>query len=476
MMRKNLILTGIILITGALLGFQSLPIDSYLSDNPSSLDFFPTPEPFNPSPAPPSLASIDSLNNLELKDVLGVQVIWAGSIASGGANIKNNGGEFVNIGIEWRSLAPSETTLVADYQWSSFDSALSTASSLGLQIAVVLGGNPTWAADFDRGPINKVPITRFQEYVQAVVSRYSAAPYNVKFWSIYNEPDVGSSEISTFGSNPSDYVQTLQLAYQTIKAIDSDAVVLLGGLAHDGFTEEGGPFIRSFLDDILKLGAGAYFDAMNFHYYPAYDWRWTGLTGLPALMGKAQELRGIMAANDVDKPMVCTELGLSSSATFGESDESQSRAVVKFFSRAIAADLPIAIWYNMNDYASVPSDVFAFHGLLDVSFVPKLSLSALETLASYLDGRIYIRSMSSTEWGASQMEGYIYRHVQNSVDTAVVWSADGSLQVITLPSGVGAVDDKFGNPISFGSTLQIDENPVFITYSISGIFLPLTMK
>lgn len=441
-----------------------------------SLDFFPTPEPLNLLAAPPSIANLDSLNNLEPKHVMGVQVISAGSIASGAAAIKNNGGEFLNIGIEWRSLAPSEATSVADYLWSSFDSALNTASSLGLQIAVVLGGNPTWAAEFDRGPINKVPIARFQEYVQAVVSRYSPAPYNVKFWSIYNEPDAGSAVVAAFGSNPSDYVQTLQLAYQTIKAIDSDAVVLLGGLAHDGFTEEGGPFIRSFLDDILKLGAGAYFDVMNFHYYPAYDWRWTGLTGLPALIGKAQELRGIMASNSVDKPMVATELGLSSSPTFGESNESQSRAVVKYFSRAIAADLKFAIWYNMNDYIGAPSDAFRFHGLLDASYVPKLSLSAFETLASYLDGRIYIRSMSSTEWGASQMEGYIYRDVQNNVNTAVVWSADGSAQVITLPSGVSAVDDKFGNPISFGSTLQIDENPVFITYSISWIFLPLTIK
>lgn len=474
-MRKSLIFTGIIIIAGAFLGVQFLPLNFNQSDNPRSLDFFPTPEPLNLSAAPPSFADLDSLNNLELKHVMGVQVISAGSIASGAAAIKNNGGEFLNIGIEWRSLAPSETTSVADYLWSSFDSALNTASSLGLQIAVVLGGNPTWAAEFDRGPINLVPIARFQEYVQAVVSRYSAAPYYVKFWSIYNEPDVGSSVIATFGSNPSDYVETLQLAYETIKVIDSDAVVLLGGLAHDGFTEEGGPFIRSFLDDILTLGAGAYFDVMNFHYYPVYDSRWTGLTGLPGLMGKAQELRGIMASNSVDKPMVVTELGLSSSPTFGESNESQSRAVVKYFSRAIAADLPIAIWYNMNDYGS-GSDAFAFHGLLDASYVPKPSLSAFETLASYLANRIYIRSMSSTEWGASQMEGYIYRDVQNSVNTAVVWSADGSAQVITLPSDVSAVEDKFGTPIAFGSTLQIDENPVFITYSISWIYLPMAMK
>jgi hypothetical protein len=60
----------------------------------------------------------------------------------------------------------------------------------------------------------------------------------------------------------------------------------------------------------------------------------------------------------------------------------------------------------------------------------------------------------------------------------ILWSADGSDQTITLPSGVTAVVDKFGDPVAYSSTLDIDEQPVLITRSVEFqyLFLPLTPR
>lgn len=420
------------------------------------------------------------LDELVLSDLLGVQTISPSNLLQGGTTVRNAGAAIVRMKIEWRGLSGNLIPVYpVDYDWTSFDDALQLASSLGLRVLVNLGANPYWAADFNRGPINKVPLDRFTEYVQAVVGRYSSPPYNVEYWEFYNEPDVvsfwvGEEYRAAFGDHPADYVQTLQLGYNTVKSINPDATVFMGGIAHDGFTDEGGPFNRDFLGDILALGAGNYFDVMNFHYYPAYDARWEGLTSKPALIGKAEVIMGILQNNGVQKPMVCTELGLSSSPTYGGSDDLQSQAVIKLFSRTIAADLQFGIWYNISDYG--PSDPFSYHGLLDSSYQPKPSLSAFSTLASFLDSHFFMRTFGSTEWGGTSIEGYAFRHNFGTEETAVIWTQDGSTQTITLPPDVTSVEDKYGNPVSYGSTISLDGDPRFITYSLSRVFLPLIGK
>jgi hypothetical protein len=75
-----------------------------------------------------------------------------------------------------------------------------------------------------------------------LVSRYSVAPYNVKYWEIWNEPDIDHTIFtsdSTFGcwGEQSDalgfgggyYAQALQAAYPQIKAADPEAQVCSAG-------------------------------------------------------------------------------------------------------------------------------------------------------------------------------------------------------------------------------------------------------
>ena len=84
-----------------------------------------------------------------------------------------------------------------------------------------------------------------------------------------------------------------QLSIDAIKDANPNAQVLLGGLAYDWFTddpENPGPFVRSFLDDVLKNDGGQYFDIMNIHAYPAFAKEWTD-TGGPGLREKVEFVR-----------------------------------------------------------------------------------------------------------------------------------------------------------------------------------------
>ena len=425
---------------------------------------------------------------MTLAEALGVQSISQSHLAVGGSTVKSAGANFIHFGVEWLQLAPTDID-PTDYNWAIYDPSFDLASTLGFEVMVTLGHNPMWAASFRRGPIDCVPMERFTDYVTTVVTRYSAPPYNVKFWALYNEPDVvsftrsegspldcsGDLEAPAFGDHPAEYVATLAAAYNAIKAVDQDAVVLVGGIAHDNFDYEGGFFNEDFLDQILAEGAGDYFDAMNFHYYPKYDWRWEERTGLPGLIGKTKMIGELMAAYGIDKPIVVSELGDSSGHPHDPSNrtlDTQAIAVIQLFTRAIAAGNKFAIWYNMNDYANDPN--FGEHGLLDYpDFNSKPSLDAFKTLATYLPGHVFKRPLSRTEMGAANLEGYLFLEISNHKHLYILWSRDSTVQTITLPSGVSSVVDKFGDPVVHGLTLVLDDQPVLITCDPERSCLPL---
>ncbi|MFA9403932.1 MAG: hypothetical protein ACERKY_12825, partial [Anaerolineales bacterium] len=141
--------------------------------------------------------------------------------------------------------------------------------------------------------------------------------------------------------------------------------------------------------------------------------------------------------------------------------DTQAIALVEQFTRAAAAGNIISIWYNMNDYSG---PVYGEHGLLNYpSFSGKLSLDAYETLATHWPDFEFTRVLASTELGATDLEGYLFWDQLRGESLYILWSADGSPQTITLPPGVTSVVDKFNDPVTYGSTLGIDEQPVLIS-------------
>jgi hypothetical protein len=464
----------------------------------------PTVDPVMLAPVEaPAASAQDTLDTLTLVDTLGVQSIAPSHFASGGSTVKAAGARFVHFGIEWDDLAPGNPgdtpILPAAYDWTTYDAQMTLAASLGYEIMITMGHNPLWAASFRRGPVDCQPLSMFTDYVSAVVTRYSAPPYNVKYWALYNEPDVvgftrtwqdcsGDYWAYAFGDDgveynslngPEHYVAHLQAAYGVIKAIDADAVVMNGGVAYDNFVSDGGYFNEDFLNQIFTAGAGNYMDAMNFHFYPNHAPRWESLTGLPGVMAKTQAIRDLLTTHGLEKPFVCTELGDSSG--FGGADprteDTQAISVIKQFARAVAADNLIGIWYNMNDYPDPGG--YGEHGLLDYpSFSAKPSLDALETLATLWPGFEFTRMLTSTEMGATNLEGYLFWDQSGGESLYILWSADGSSQTITLPPGVTSVVDKFNDPVTYSSTLGIDEQPVLISQVVTfqHLYLPLISR
>ncbi len=149
---------------------------------------------------------------------------------------------------------------------------------------------PIWDGGANGTPVNDD--NYYALFLYKMVTLYK--PY-IKFWEVWNEPDLdfspngmgwrepGDPAGSWWDANPDPcdiqlaapifhYNRLLRISYEVIKSIDPDAYVTVGGL---GFP--------SFLDAIMRntdnpvdgsvtaeypLNGGAYFDVLSFHSYP----------------------------------------------------------------------------------------------------------------------------------------------------------------------------------------------------------------
>ncbi len=104
-------------------------------------------------------------------------------------NMDKVGAGVVRVPLEWKTIEPANTT-PANYQWpAEFEGQLAQLAARNIRIILTLMGNPSWAATYEAGPIDKTDVSELVQFMEAAVDRYSAPPYNIKFWEIYNEPD-----------------------------------------------------------------------------------------------------------------------------------------------------------------------------------------------------------------------------------------------------------------------------------------------
>jgi hypothetical protein len=348
---------------------------------------------------------------------------------------------WVRVPIEWGWIEPNNT-IPENFRWpADFDEELARLAEMDVNVILTLMGNPTWAATYPAGPIDKVDIAELVEFMQAAVARYGVPPYNVKYWEIYNEPDnswvsrAATGGWGYFGHQPEEYTLILRALYAPIKEVDPDARIVFGGLAYDNWSQG---FVKDFLDKVLAGGGGAYFDVMNFHYFNYFQKVWDPY-GVD-IIGKTTYIRNRLESFGVAKPFVCTEACKGSNPGFG-TEELQARYVVQLFARSKEADLDFTVWWWLYDY----SDLAMKCGLLTAEGRPMLAYYAYQTLAREMAGTEYVRALSPLETGSEHIEAYQFARVYDRWPVIVAWTNDNSDRTLSLNADKVVVVDKVGN-------------------------------
>jgi len=388
---------------------------------------------FLPVVSQPDIPSPDTRFAIQLFSGLEAQV--AEAALAGAARVR--------MPLIWAAVEPTNTN-PSEYRWSpTYEGWLARITASNMDLILTFDGNPTWAATYSGGPIDKVPISEFVDFVVAAVERYSAPPYNVKLWEFYNEPDNGdplwavNSSLGYWGNEPEAYADMLAAVYQPIKQADPRSRVLLGGIAFDFWPEDGGPFVPEFLDGVLQHGGGSYFDVLNFHYYPtAFADNWSAYG--PGLIGKTTFLRDKLASYGLYKPVICTEAGVENVNT--GTDEIQSRYVPILYVQTMAADLLSLSWFMLVD-----QDPGSWKtGLLYADLTRKPAFYAYQTATARLGEATYVGALSTAEMGTDAMEAYRFLAFGGQTQFTVAWTNDGLTHPLALSARRVLVVDKYG--------------------------------
>ncbi len=402
----------------------------------------------------------------------GVQMYWAISPQYGLTRVLESQTTWVRYPVFWSGIEPTNTT-PDKYNWAATDASLLAARDSNLKLIVTLGGNPSWATPSGQhgygGPVQN--IADLQEFVGAIVARYP----HVKYWEFYNEPD----NWAWFGLQGAAYANMLKAVYPVVKAANPDAQVVMGGLAMDWFIEQGGPFDRNFLQDVLANCSGPCFDLANFHYYPSARAEWEPYGR--DIIGKANYVRQMLATYHYTRTVINTETGWPNISISGGT-EIAARWLPKVYVRGLAAGLPTVIWYSLLDSDS------SLPGLLDLNLTPRPTYDALRALTGLMNTAHFVRTIPVTETGSSFIEGYQFSVIgtNGSKRLDVYWYDCPSMSLPGFPFDCNDVaplqirasrlgkSDKFGNRVIVDDaddgyrdglvTLGVLSSPIYIDY------------
>jgi hypothetical protein len=312
---------------------------------------------------------------------------------------------------------------------------------------------PIFQADGTANPDNY-----WAKYVEETVSTYK--PW-VRIWEVWNEPDwtpdyattqkwatqpPSVADLPRFNGSIFDYVRMLRVTYAVAKKVDPTAQVALGGIGYPTFLSA----ILRYSDDPAGGGVspdypaqgGAYFDVLNFHYYPIYtpgnsD---AAVDGMFALKGQfAAELAKTGVSG---KTWNATETGAPRYALGSNpgGDDYAKNYLLKVMTGAQLQGMIGLDWFLLSDTAApgASQDPYAYMGLyLDIAslttkdMATKTSLGvAYATVGKLLKGATVDGARTSALALPSSTGGGAF-HAANGHTIVVLWARTASGEAAT---------------------------------------------
>lgn len=409
-------------------------------------------------------------------------------------------------GVLWSDIEPIQ----GQRDWSvlgDLENRILEAAQLDANVILVVRKTPLWAQKNEGyycGPVRADKFDAFGDFLHTLVERYSAPPYNVKYWEIGNEPDVDPGLSDYWGPNvpfgcwgdESDeyygggyYAAMLKAVYPRIKEADPQSKVLVGGLLmncdpRSYCTPEKNPIEHhptQFLKGILHNGGGEYFDVVAFHAYDHYygsrgqygyikwDSQWD--KNGPLLVAKARYIKDLLESYQIfDVQLMSTELALicgdhdDPPGTDGcESDwdspyeATKANYVAQVYAAAIAEGVETGIWYKVDGWRN--------SGLLYADLTCRRAFLSMQFAYNLLSGVDFVAEISAQDVdGLGNVSGY--KFYRNDRRIWILWSLEEQARQVKLPGEPLAVWNVIGEPVEMSAddTLALSLQPVYIEW------------
>ncbi len=452
----------------------------------------------SPTPTPPQavLATSQSLHiDATSVPIFGMQMGNV-SVEHGLDQVVDSRAYWVRLGgggLPWAVVEPNK----GDRNWEAIlgvETQFLNSAYSGLETIVTIANTPPWAQNisgYSCGPVKSDALEAFADFMYDVVARYSQPPYNVKYWELWNEPDIdpafvapdspwgcwGDKDAQYYGGEY--YAEMLKLAYPKIKAADPEAQVLVGGLMLDcdptdppetapdsGEYKDCSPAL--FLEGILRNGGGNYFDGISFHAYDYYygeqglygnpSWHSDSKTTGPGLIAKSRYLRALLAKYmqpnkdlyNTEVAVLCGHSGQEPGCIDSDFNNTKSYYLVQAYTAALFENLRANVWYSLKGWRA--------SGLVDNTLNPYPVYDAFQFSAEQL-------SEAKPERIITTLTGLrCYEFSRGESRLWVLWAFDGDTHSIELPFSPDEIYDVYGEKLQIDQVLTVTLAPLYITW------------
>jgi hypothetical protein len=323
------------------------------------------------------------------------------------------GATVLRCGVAWNQLAPK----AGEWQWEVQDRLVDLATRAGLEIQLVLGFCPEYAASaglraaqaeaYRKHEPEAWKITCFappdqalwRAYVAAVATRY---PGRIRMYEVWNEPDLGF-----FRGTTDEYIRLVRTAAEEVHRVDPAAQVLTGGfatvLSHPGRAR------NPDLQERVLREASADFDIHAVHQHgPFAEFK-------PAVEG---ELRRLRAAMSTPRPLYFNETAMCAYGGDAAAQRMQAAELVKKMAWVKTGDAIGYTWYDLRNDGANPREPEHQYGLLTWDFSPNPAFCAYAEVVRRLRGA---RHLGDLDLGAGRY-GLVFSGLAGRV--AVLWRED----------------------------------------------------
>lgn len=174
--------------------------------------------------------------------------------------VRDAGFTWVKVGFGWRDIEGAGKGI---FDWSRTDMIVNMANDIGVKLLIRIDHQPAWAGG--GFPLNGPPdnLQDLADFLGALVSRYKG---RIQAYQIWNEPNLGR-EWGGQTPDPAAFARLLATAYQAIKSLDPDALVISGGLSPTGTWDDTNRPDDWYLETLyINMGSSAgYFDILGLH-------------------------------------------------------------------------------------------------------------------------------------------------------------------------------------------------------------------
>jgi hypothetical protein len=379
---------------------------------------------------------------------------------------------------------------------TGLDAELVDSRNAGLEAILIVRSTPSWAQavpGYSCGRILPSALTAFASFMHDLVARYSVPPYEVKYWEIWNEPDVAPAQVvdpnGVYGcwGDPSQanfggdyFAEMLEAVYPQIKLADPDAKVIIGGLLLDCDPEIAGacssPYGDSpsrFLKGVLShSGANdghQFFDGVAIHAYDFYEnslgafgnpnwgsgWNTTGPVSIAKKNFVQEELDSFGVTN---KFIINTESALISDCCPDDPSFELTKAyyVAQGYSVALTEGFVANIWFNILGWRN--------SGLIHPDLSPRPAYHAFTVSREILRDATALGPISPAD--VSPINGVSgYKFERNGDEIWILWSKDGLMHQVSLLPGIPTeTRSVFGAVLNDTSSPVIQLEPVYFLW------------